>query len=59
MGERCLVLWNEFKSSGLNEKHLLNTNDKATETIIEEIINDPKYKLFKIMGYKLEGNYRC
>lgn len=48
MGERCLILVNEFMESGLDEKHILETskntpNDLAT--VINEIMNNQKYKI--------------
>jgi adenylate kinase family enzyme len=48
MGERCLILVDEFMKSGLNEKHLLNTSKKTTTDlnyIIDEIINNEKFKI--------------
>lgn len=56
MGERCLILINEFKESGLNYKHLLNTSQKsadALDDIIQEIINNKQYRLDLLSyGYK-------
>jgi hypothetical protein len=48
MGERCLILISEFKSSGLDDKHLFDSRDKTTKDIdyvIEQIINNQKYNL--------------
>jgi hypothetical protein len=48
MGERCLILIEEFKGSGLNNKHLLDTSQKNVDTIhlvIEEIKINKKYRL--------------
>ncbi|WNR46890.1 AAA family ATPase [Paenibacillus roseipurpureus] len=48
MGERCLILIDEFKESGLKNKHLLNTSKKNADDIhqvIEEILNNQQYKL--------------
>jgi hypothetical protein len=33
MGERCLILIKEFKKSGLNNKHLLDTSQKNVDAI--------------------------
>jgi len=48
MGERCLILIDEFKRSGLNSKHLLDTSRKSVDAIdqvIEDIINNTQYRL--------------
>jgi hypothetical protein len=48
MGERCLILLEEFKQSGLNNKHLLDTSKMNMDTIhlvIEEIQINNKYRL--------------
>jgi gluconate kinase len=48
MGERCLILIKEFKESGLNNKHLLNTSQKnvdAIHLVIEEIMNNKQYRI--------------
>jgi predicted kinase len=48
MGERCLILIDEFKQSGLHRKHLLNTsqvNVDALHLVVEEIINNEHYRL--------------
>lgn len=48
MGERCLILIEEFKESGLKNKHLLDTSQKSTDAIhlaIEEIMNNKQYRL--------------
>lgn len=48
VGERCLILANEFMESELDEKHFFdiskNTN-KDIPNVINEIINNPKYKI--------------
>lgn len=38
MGERCLILRNEFKNAGIKEKNYLD-NSKLTTTDIPEVIN--------------------
>ena len=46
MGERCLILAQEFKESGLDEKHLIDTSLCTVQDIpklIDDIKNDPKY----------------
>jgi replication-associated recombination protein RarA len=46
MGERCLILIDEFLSSGLDAKHLLKTTGvtiNQMDLIIEAITNNPKY----------------
>ncbi|WP_312097243.1 AAA family ATPase [Niallia sp.] len=48
MGERCLILFDEFLESELEEKHFLDTGKNSTEDIpnvINEMINNPKYKI--------------
>ncbi|MGZ9586012.1 AAA family ATPase [Paenibacillus marinisediminis] len=48
MGERCLILIDEFMESGLDPKHLLDTSTMSVDTLdqtIDEIINFPKYRL--------------
>jgi gluconate kinase len=48
MGERCLILMDEFKKSGLDDKHLLDTSKKSTEAldqIIEDIMSNKQYRL--------------
>jgi hypothetical protein len=48
MGERCLLLADEFKESGVDEKHLLHTNQFTTKDldhIIEEIIKQPRFRM--------------
>lgn len=48
MGERCLILIEEFKKTGLKNKHLLDTSQKNTDAIhqvINEIMNNRQYYL--------------
>lgn len=48
MGERCLILVNEFMESGLDKNHLIDTSKNSTQDIakvINEIKNNPKYKI--------------
>jgi adenylate kinase family enzyme len=48
MRERCLILIDEFKESGLNNKYLLNTGQKNVNDLhllIEEIMNGKQYRL--------------
>ncbi|MNH84983.1 hypothetical protein D3C73_374180 [compost metagenome] len=48
MGERCLVLIEEFKESGLDTKHLLDTSHysvDAIDLVIEDIMNNKQYRL--------------
>ena len=48
MGERCVILVDEFIETGLNEKHIFDTSNTSLDEIsdvINEIINNPKYKL--------------
>lgn len=48
MGERCLVLLNEFTESGLQKKNILDTTNIASDEIdkvIYEIMNNRKYKI--------------
>ncbi|WJH35534.1 AAA family ATPase [Paenibacillus sp. CC-CFT747] len=48
MGERCLILIDEFKDSGLDTKHLLDTRYNSTDAIdlvIEDIVNSKQYRL--------------
>ncbi|SCW66671.1 AAA domain-containing protein [Paenibacillus tianmuensis] len=48
MGERCLILMEEFKQSGLKNNNLLDTSQKSPDDIqqvIEEIMNNKQYRL--------------
>ncbi|TDQ42976.1 hypothetical protein [Aureibacillus halotolerans] len=48
MGERCLILIEEFKEAGVNNKHLLNTSQQkidAIHLVITEIMDNRHYLL--------------
>lgn len=48
MGERCLILIDEFMGSGLDTKHLLDTRHRsidAIEQVVEDIVNGKQYRL--------------
>ncbi|MEW9700398.1 AAA family ATPase [Paenibacillus sp. SI8] len=48
MGERCLILIEEFKESGLKSNHVLDTSQHRGDAIhvtIEEIMNNKQYRL--------------
>jgi predicted kinase len=48
MGERCLILIEEFKESGLKNNYLLDTSQNSVDAIhlvIEEIMNNIQYRL--------------
>jgi adenylate kinase family enzyme len=48
MGERSLILMNEFIDSGIDQNHLLDTTRHTAKDIhyvIDEIINDPRFRL--------------
>jgi hypothetical protein len=48
MGELCLILVNEFKESGLDDKHLFDISKKTTQDfdyVIDDIMNNQKYKI--------------
>lgn len=48
MGERCLVLVDEFTQANLDEKHILNTSHFSIQqmpNILDDIINNPKFIL--------------
>ncbi|MGO4501089.1 hypothetical protein AB4114_35155 [Paenibacillus sp. 2RAB27] len=48
MGERCLILIQEFNESGLNRKYLLDTDRKNVDEIslvIDDIMNNKQYSL--------------
>jgi len=45
MGERCLILVNEFTESELDEKHICKNASKDITFVINEIINNPRYNL--------------
>ncbi|MGC5772685.1 AAA family ATPase [Paenibacillus pabuli] len=48
MGERCLILIDEFRASGLDTKHLLDTRERSVadiDQIIEDIMNNKQYRL--------------
>ncbi|WMJ17780.1 AAA family ATPase [Geobacillus proteiniphilus] len=46
MGERCLILLNEFHASGFDRKHLLDTSEKNSDDIghiVCEILNSQRF----------------
>ncbi|WP_336773188.1 AAA family ATPase [Paenibacillus sp. MMO-58] len=43
MGERCLILMNEFLESGVEERHIVNNNSRSIEQVIEMIISGERY----------------
>lgn len=48
MGERCLILVREFRESGLDEKHLFDTNKYTPadiSSVINELMNATKYQI--------------
>jgi predicted kinase len=48
MGERCLILVNEFMESGLDERHIYETSKDTLydiPNVINEIVNNQKYKI--------------
>ncbi|ACT01459.1 AAA family ATPase [Paenibacillus sp. JDR-2] len=45
MGERCLILMNEFLESGVENRHIVNNNNRSIEQVIEMIIADERYIL--------------
>ncbi|HWL26837.1 MAG TPA: AAA family ATPase [Ureibacillus sp.] len=48
MGERCLILVDEFIESGIDENHIFDTSKNTFDDItyvVKEIINNPKYKM--------------
>ena len=46
MGERCLILVDEFTESGLDEKHIFDTSKNPPITyVVNEIMSNPKYKM--------------
>lgn len=46
MGERCLILVNEFTESGLDEKHILDTSkNPPILNLVYEIMRNSKYKM--------------
>jgi adenylate kinase family enzyme len=48
MGERCLVLMDEFKASGLDDIYLLDTSErtnKDVDFIIEQILSNQNFKI--------------
>jgi len=48
MKERCLILLNEFKESGLDPKHLLDTSHSSVDSldvVIDDIMNNKRYRL--------------
>lgn len=48
MGERCLILMEEFKNSGVSNNHLFDTtrvNANAILTVIEEVVNNQRFRL--------------
>ncbi|MES0856050.1 AAA family ATPase [Geobacillus sp. G4] len=48
MGERCLILLNEFHASGFDRKHLLDTSGKSKDDIdemIDEIMSNQRFRI--------------
>ncbi|MBS4172884.1 AAA family ATPase [Bacillus sp. FJAT-49736] len=48
MGERCIILLEEFRQLDINKKHLLDTSAKNTDDISEivhEIMNNIQYRI--------------
>ncbi|MGE7981526.1 AAA family ATPase [Solibacillus sp. NPDC093137] len=48
MGERCVILIEEFIESGIKEKYIFDTTDSSPDDItyvVNEIISNPKFKL--------------
>jgi gluconate kinase len=48
MGERSLILMNEFIESGIDQNHLLDTTrytSKDIHYLIDQLINNPRFKL--------------
>lgn len=48
MGDRCLILIEEFKEAGLKTKYMLDTSQHNTASIhlvIEEIMNNKQYRI--------------
>jgi len=48
MGERCLILVEEFLESDLDKKHMLDTSQLTTQDIplvLDEIIHNPDYRI--------------
>lgn len=45
MGERCLILMNEFLESGVENRHIVNNNSRSIEGVIEMIISGERYIL--------------
>lgn len=46
MGERCLILVDEFTESGLDEKHIFDTSKNLPITnVVNEIMSNSKYKM--------------
>ncbi|MGP4041998.1 hypothetical protein ACTWP4_19150 [Gracilibacillus sp. D59] len=48
MGERCLILANEFMESGLDEKYFYETGKNMSydiTNVLNEIMNNQKYKI--------------
>lgn len=47
MGERCLILVDEFNQSEIDKKHIFDTSSIAVHditSVINEIVNNPKFK---------------
>lgn len=48
MGERCVILVDEFIESGIKEKYIFDTTDSPPDdisSVVNEIIRNPKFKL--------------
>ena len=45
MGDRCLVLLNNFKNKNFNSNNFLNTNNLSILETVEEIERNDKYIL--------------
>jgi len=46
MGERCLILVDEFTESGLDKKHILDTSkNPPIANVVNEVMSNSKYKM--------------
>ena len=51
MGERSLVLLNEFKNENYDKKYILNTTNLTIDETTNEILNNTRFNIWYI--YKL------
>lgn len=45
MGERCIILADEFMESGIDKQYILENSEMSVKEIISEIIDNERFSL--------------